>query len=189
MRAAHLPTLLLLLAAACGAPAPRAAPPPPEPPLPAVTLYGVRLSVFRGDRLAVAGRAAKATYDRDTADVGGSEVLLRMPSVGGVAAPGGGAGRAARVGGAEVRAPEVLGNLSSLQADALGGVLLRTSTGIVGRTERVHYDGPAHQVRSVTPSVVQAPNYALSGERFTFFVPEERFVFEGDVRATLEGAR
>src|SRR5713226_9362330 len=113
----------------------------PKPPTsdeslpPEVILSGARLRSFRGSELAATGRAAQVTYQRTTADLTASEVLLRFP-------PRQSGGPSPALGLVEVRAPAVVGNRLTQQADGRDGVWVRTGSGLVGRTrqERVAND-------------------------------------------------
>jgi hypothetical protein len=66
----------LLLAAACGSREPI-----PQPPVTSgVTLYGVDIHYFQGERLATVGRMSKLTYQRFNHDFLGEESDLKFPS-------------------------------------------------------------------------------------------------------------
>lgn len=172
---------LLALAAGCnlgGGAGQR--PPGDEPPPPEVTLYGVRMQHFRGEDLATSGRAAKLTYVRTTGELTAYESVFRFPNRGGQAK-----GRAAPQPGIDVRAPVVVGSLSTRQARAEGGVYMRGADGMIAQTERVFFDGVAMVARGDSPARVETPGYTMSADTFTLdFVPEI-FTFEGNVETAL----
>lgn len=178
-----MPRLLPLLAAlgvllACRAAPPASAAPPPAGTAevraapPEVTLFGVRMRMYRGSDLTMVGRAAKLEYQRQSADLRADESLLRFPSrATGARAPG------HAVAGLEVRAPRVEGNLYTRQAEAQGGVLLRTASGMVGETERAHFDGSGMKVHGPLPVEISGPGYRLTAGGFDFVFADERFTF------------
>ena len=180
----RLPLLLLLTAlmGACGAPRPAGVAPGAQEPeqVPDVTLYGVRLQSFEGEHLVAAGRAERATYQRTSGNVVASRLVLRLPS-----RPGG-APRATTQ-GMEVRAGQLEGQLQSREADASGGVVLRTSTGIVARTTRAQMDGVTRNIRGQQPVTVQGPNYRHRADAFQLALDREVFTFSGAVESTFEG--
>lgn len=157
--------------------------PPPEstaPPAPLVTLFGVRMQMYRGNELSLVGRAAKLAYHRQAAEMVADEALLRFPSRRtGARAPGN------AVAGLEVRAPQVVGNLYTRQADAQGGVVLRTASGMVGETERAHFDGATMKVQGSAPVWLQGPVYSLQAQGFDFTFEDESFVFLGETTTVL----
>ena len=175
------PLLPLLVAAlaACSPRAPDASGAEPEQ-VPDVTLYGVRLQSFEGEQLAAAGHAQRATYQRDTGNIVASQMVLRLPS-----RPG--APRASTH-GLEVRAMRLEGNLGSRQAVASGGVVLRTSTGLVGRTRSAHVDGAARNIRGRESVTLQGPSYRHRADSFQLALDTEVFTFEGAVESVFEGA-
>jgi lipopolysaccharide export system protein LptC len=179
-----LPLLLTALLGACGAPRPAGPVPVPgtdeQEQVPDVTLYGVRLQSFEGEHLVAAGRAERATYQRTSGNVVASRLVLRLPS-----RPGG-APRATTQ-GMEVRAGQLEGQLQSRQADASGGVVLRTSTGIVARTTRAQMDGATRNIRGQQPVTVQGPNYRHRADAFQLALEREVFTFSGAVESTFEG--
>lgn len=147
---------------------------------PQATLYGVRMEIFEGRELVAAGRAAKVTYHRSAADVIATEALLRLPSrERGVRGPGG------AVSGLEVRAPSIRGNLGTRRADASDDVVLRTSTGLVGRTSRVSYDGQVGRAWGDEPARLDGPGYFMRADRFSMDFAEGLFTFEGAVDSRL----
>ena len=170
---------LLLLAAACAC-TPRAPETPEAEQVPDVTLYGVRLQSFEGEKLAAAGRAERATYQRGTGNIVASQMVLRLPS-----RPG--APRASSH-GLEVRAQRLEGNLATRQADASGGVVLRTSTGVVGRSQSAHVDGATRNIRGKEPVTLQGPNYRHRADSFQLALDTEVFTFAGSVQSDFEGA-
>ena len=171
--------LPLLLAAACAC-TPRAPETSEAEQVPDVTLYGVRLQSFEGEKLAAGGRAGRATYQRTTGNIVASQMVLRLPS-----RPG--APRASSH-GLEVRAVRLEGNLASRQADASGGVVLRTSTGVVGRSQSAHVDGTTRNIRGHEPVTLQGPNYRHRADTFQLALDTEVFTFAGGVQSDFEGA-
>jgi lipopolysaccharide export system protein LptC len=144
---------------------------------PPVTLYGVHLQYYRGSQLYTSGRTAKLSYQRSTADFTGTEALLRFPP------------RSEQLSDVEVIAPELAGNMVSKQVDGTGGVVLRTGTGLVGKTPSAHFDGAAATARGTQHIDVVGPGYALSSDAFTFDFSRERFVFDGNVKSELGGKK
>lgn len=148
---------------------------------PEVTLHGVRMQHFRGEKLATSGRAAKLTYVRTTGELTAYESLFRFPNRGG--------GKPSRRGAPDpaidVRAPVVVGSLATKQARAEGGVYMRGADGMVAQTERVYLDGNAMVARGDTRARVETAGYTMSADGFTLeFVPEV-FTFEGNVETEL----
>jgi len=109
-----------------------------------------------------------------------NEALLRFPSRKSGPRAAGNA-----VAGLEVRAPEVVGNLYTRQAEARGGVLLRTASGMVGETDRATFDGAAMKVDGPVPVTVRGPGYALEAQGFNFVFEDESFNFVGETRTVL----
>jgi lipopolysaccharide export system protein LptC len=129
------------------------------------------------------GRAAKLAYQRQSADMTATEALLRFPSrKTGARSPGN------AVAGLEVRAPEVVGNLYSRQAEAHGGVVLRTASGMVGETERALFDGNAMKAVGPSPVSIRGPGYTLDAQGFNFVFDDETFTFEGETHTVLGDA-
>ena len=152
-----------------------------EAPPPEVTLYGVRMAHFKGDDLATSGRAAKLTYVRTTGELTAFESFFRFPNRRAKQPRR----RGAPEPGIDVRAPVVVGSLSTRQARVEGGVYMRGAEGMVAQTERVYFDGNAFVARGDTRCRVEGPGYALSADQFTLdFVPEV-FTFEGNVETEL----
>lgn len=152
-----------------------------EPTPPEVTLYGVRMQHFRGEKLATSGRAAKLTYLRTTGELTAYEAFFRFPNRGGDGASGHGAAER----GVDVRAPVVVGSLATKQARAEGGVYMRGADGMIAQTERVDLDGNAMVARGDTRARIESAGYTMSADRFTLdFIPEV-FTFEGNVETEL----
>src|SRR6516164_1194636 len=88
---------------------PHRAPMEATPP-PMATLSGIRLEYFQGHDLTAVARATELTYERTTGDLTASNVVLRIASrnVAGALRPA--------VGGMELSAPTVEGNLFRKQA-------------------------------------------------------------------------
>jgi lipopolysaccharide export system protein LptC len=151
-----------------------------EAPPPTFTLYGMKLTSFRGEDVVAAGRAAKLSYVRTTTDFNASEVLIRFPSRTSMGMQSG-----LVSGGMEVRAPTVLGNQSARQADGEGGVVMRSGDGVVAKTQRAHFDGVARVATGDTQVDADGPRYALTADRFKLSFATELFEFEGNVQTRL----
>jgi len=151
---------------------------------PEVILTGARLRSFRGNESVATGRAAQVTYQRASADLTASEVLLRFPPRQDV--PG---GPSPALGVVEVRAPMVVGNRITQQADGRDGVLVRTGSGLVGRTERAHFDGAAMIATGNDPVTVDGPRYRLNADAFSLMLNIEEFHFVRNVSSRLEEQR
>jgi lipopolysaccharide export system protein LptC len=151
---------------------------------PEVILTGARLRSFRGSESVATGRAAQVTYQRSSADLTASEVLLRFPPRQEV--PG---GPSPALGVVEVRAPVVVGNRLTKQADGRDGVLVRTGSGLVGRTERAHFDGVSMIATGNDPVTVDGPRYRLRADAFTLKLNIEEFEFMRNVSSQLQQQR
>ena len=171
--------LSLAAAGACSNP-----PLPDESLPPEVVLTGARLRSFRESESVATGRAAQVTYQRSSADLTASEVLLRFPPRQGV--PG---GPSPALGVVEVRAPMVVGNRITQQADGRDGVLVRTGSGLVGRTERAHFDGVSMIANGNDPVTVDGPRYRLNADAFSLKLNIEEFHFVRNVSSRLEKQR
>lgn len=166
---------LLVLLAACG---PRRAPAgTPEPP-PQVVLRGVQLQSFEGERLVLAGRAERVTYQRLEGAVTATHTLLRLP----------GQGAASAQQSTEIRAPVMEGSLASRQLTGSGGVVIRTADGVVARTPRATYDAPAQHARGRDGVAVRGPDYALRADSFDLSLADGTFTFEGSTHTVVGGA-
>lgn len=173
---------LLALLAACG---PRQDSAVATDESPQVVLRGVQLQSFQGDQLTLAGRAERLTYQRSEGAVTATNVLLRMPSRRDTPV----APSVAPRGGMEIRAPVMEGSLASRQLVASGGVVVRTSDGLVARTPRGTYDAAARTARGREGVVVQGQDYALRSDRFELSFPEGTFTFEGSAETVVGGAK
>jgi lipopolysaccharide export system protein LptC len=171
------------LIAACG-PRPDAAATNEEAPQ--VVLRGVQLQSFEGDQLTLAGKAERLTYQRSEGAVTATNALLRMPSRRDTPAA---APSFAPRGGLEIRAPVMEGSLASRQLVASGGVVIRTSDGMVARTPRGTFDAAAKTVRGREGVVIQGPDYAQRADRFELSFPEGTFTFEGSAETVVGGAK
>lgn len=168
-------TLLALLAwLGC---VPRRAPDEATPP-PMATLSGIRMEYFRGKDLAAVGRAAEVTYERTTGDLAGSQVLVRIWS-----RPEPGALRPA-VGGMELSAPTMTGNLLRKQAEGSGGVVIQTGAGIVARTARARIEGMRASGKDLVR--VDGPGYVLTADAFDASLEDGDFEFAGRVTTRFE---
>ncbi len=173
---------LLVLLAACG---PRQDANAASEEAPQVVLHGVQLQSFEGDRLTLAGRAERLTYQRSEGDVTATNALLRMPGRRDTQAPASAAPR----GGTEIRAPRMEGSLASRQLVASGGVVIRSSDGMVARTPRGTFDANARTVRGREGIVIQGPDYGQRADRFELSLPEGTFTFEGSTETVVGGAK
>ncbi len=160
----------------------------PKPPTsdeslpPEVILSGARLRSFRGSELAATGRAAQVTYQRTTADLTASEVLLRFP-------PRQSGGPSPALGVVEVRAPAVVGNRLTQQADGRDGVWVRTGSGLVGRTDRAHFDGVSMIATGNDPVTVDGPRYRVNADAFSLKLNAEEYSFMQKVSSRLGNER
>jgi lipopolysaccharide export system protein LptC len=150
-----------------------------------VVLRGVQLQSFEADRLVLAGRAERLTYQRSEGAVTATNALLRMPGRRDTpavpsAAPGG---------GMEIRAPLMEGSLASRQLVASGGVVVRSSDGMVARTPRGTFDANQRVVRGREGIVIQGQDYAQRADRFELSLPEGTFSFEGSTETVVGGAK
>jgi lipopolysaccharide export system protein LptC len=149
---------------------------------PEVILTGARLRSFRGNEVAATGRAAQVTYQRISADLTASEVLLRFP-------PRQGAGPSPALGVVEVRAPAVVGNRLTQQADGRDGVWVRTGSGMVGQTDRAHFDGVTMIATGNDPVTVDGPRYRVNASAFSLKLNAEEFSFMNKVSSRLGDER
>jgi lipopolysaccharide export system protein LptC len=172
---------LLLLLAACRPH--REAKGAPESP-PQVVLHGVQLQSFEGDQLVLSGRAERLTYQRAEGAVSATHVLLRLPNRLGPAH-----GSSSPRGSMEIRAPLMEGSLSSHQLTASGGVVIRTTEGLVARTPRATYDAPAHRVRGRDGVAARGPDAALIADSFDVSLVDGTFTFEGSTQTVVGGAQ
>jgi lipopolysaccharide export system protein LptC len=173
---------LLFLLAACG---PRRDAPGASEEPPQVVLHGVQLQSFEGDQLTLAGRAERLTYQRSEGAVTATNALLRMPGRRETQL----APTVAPKGGMEIRAPMMEGSLASRQLVASGGVVIRSSDGMVARTPRGTFDAAAKTARGREGVAVQGPDYALRADRFELSFPDGTFTFEGSAETVVGGAK
>jgi len=158
----------LLLVAACGTPPKDEGPAPPE-----VTLHAVRLRSYRGSSLTAVGSSETMSYERASADVvsgpGSLDVLSHQaPSLAGKLPP------ATRI---DTRAAR--GNLLTHGVDVWGGVVLKTPTGLEGKTESAHLDSPTMHAVGTSPVEVQGPGgYWLRAKAFDLHLREDLYEFE-----------
>lgn len=174
--------LCVMLLALCGALGcvPRRAPEEATPP-PMATLSGIRLEYFRGKELAAVGRAAEVTYERTTGDLTGVRVTVQISS-----REDPGSLRPA-VGGMELAAPTMRGNLWRKQAEGSGGVVIRTGAGIVAHTEKARIDGLLASGRNLVQ--VEGPGYVLTADSFDASLEAGNFEFQGRVDTRFERKR
>ena len=148
-------------------------------PPPMATLTGIHLELFQGQDLAAFGRAAEVTYERMTGDLTASQVVVRISSR---AEPG--ALRPA-VGGMELSAATVVGNLFHKRAEGSRGVVMRTGAGIVAYTERARIDGELMKAAGTDPVRVEGPSYTLTADSFQSNLVDAEFEFEGRVSSQV----
>jgi lipopolysaccharide export system protein LptC len=151
-----------------------------------VVLRGVQLQSFEGDQLTLAGRAERLTYQRSEGAVTATNVLLRMPSQRN-AEPS--LSPMTPRGGMEIRAPLMEGSLASRQMVASGGVVMRTSDGMVARTPRGTFDAAARTVKGREGVMIQGPDYAQRADRFELSLPDGTFSLEGSAETVVGGAK
>lgn len=149
-------------------------------PPPMATLSGIRMQYFQGAELTAAGSAAQVIYERSARDIVAADVILHFPSRKEQPSSPGPA-----VGGMEIKAPTVTGNLSRKQADGQGGVVLRTGSGMLARTDRAHFDGVAMKATGKDPVWVQGPGHWVTAGEFSAQIGEETFEFGGHVQTRL----
>lgn len=169
------PVALVALVALCACKPPPAPSGPSAPPQ--VTLIGARMSVFQGETLAASGRAAKLTYRRESGDVVANEALVQLPRATATAEQ-----RGKNAPGIELRAAEMTGNLGTRQSAASGGVQMKSADGTSGVTPSATFDGTVQKARGEEPiRLTGTTGWTLEASSFEFLLPEERFVFFGDV--------
>jgi hypothetical protein len=132
------------------------------------------MRVFRGGELTMAGRAARLSFNRSTREVTAEETLFQFH-------PG------SRP--AEVRAPELRGNLDARAADLSGGVRLRGADGLTGETPSAHFDGTTMVANGDRPVTLHGSDYAVQAGAFRLDFNAESFDFEGGVATDLKGPK
>ena len=166
---------ILLLCGIAGA-ACQVAPPQDENLRPEVILTGARLQSYKGSERVATGRAAQVTYQRESADLFASEVLLRFPS-----RKDEPRGPGPAMGAVEVRAPVVVGNRLTRQADGKNGVIVRTGNGMIGRTESAHFEGTTMIATGKEAVSVDGPKYTLKAVGFILHLNEANYQFLNQV--------
>ncbi len=157
------------LLAGCSEAIPRKGSTADEEIRPQVSMQGVRVLSWEGDQLVATGTMATLTYDRSSSNFEGADVVFRFSDLG-------------------LRAPRATGNLSSKQADGIGGVLLRSSSGLRATTDRAHLDGVGLVASGDTRIDATGPGFDVTAEGFRYDIATETLVFEGDVQSRLGGA-
>ncbi|HYV49379.1 MAG TPA: hypothetical protein VFA20_31185 [Myxococcaceae bacterium] len=147
---------------------------PPEPSRPQATLHGVRMRIYRGDEVAMVGRAARLTFNRSTREVTAEESLLQFHP---------------RSRPVEVRAPQLRGDLDARGADLSGGVRLRGPEGLTGETPAAHFDGPTMVATGAEKVTLRGPGYAVQAGAFRLDFNDEAFDFDGAVATDLQGPK
>ncbi len=150
-------------------------------PPPMATFTGIRMEYFRGQELAAVGGASGLTYERTTGDLTGSQVVVRISS-----RPDPGALRPA-VGGMDLTAPAMVGNLLRKHAEGSRGVVIRTGAGIVARTEKARIEGM--RASGKDPVQVDGPGYVLTADSFAASLDDGDFEFSGRVATRFERKR
>ena len=145
-----------------------------EPSRPQATLHGVRMRVFRGGELTLVGRAARLSFNRSTREVTAQETFLQFHPE---SRP------------AELRAPQLRGNLDARSADLSGGVRLRGPEGLTGETAGAHFDLPTMVATGSQKVTLRGPGYAVQAGAFQLVFNEETFDFQGDVATELKGPK
>lgn len=145
-----------------------------EPPRPQATLHGVRMRIYRGDEVAMLGRAARLTFNRSTREVTAEESFLQFHPL---SRP------------VELRAPQLRGNLDARGADLSGGVRLKGPEGLVGETPAAHFDGPTMVATGAEKISLRGPGYAVQAGGFRLDFNQEAFDFEGEVTTDLKGPK
>ncbi|MHB8879763.1 MAG: hypothetical protein ACYC8T_39245 [Myxococcaceae bacterium] len=179
----------LLTAAALGLLAgcrPAPAPQVEGPQQPQVTLHGVRLRYFKGENLVASGTATGLTYTSASTGFSAADVTVTLPgrSGGGVRAPGG-----SLAGDLHLSAPTARGTLGNRQVDGEGGVVLRTGSGLTGKTPRAHIDGAASTASGAEEVSIDGPNYRLTSRGFAIDFPTEHFTFQSAVDSRFRSPR
>jgi len=175
-RARACACLLALAAAGCKPDRPAEA--AVTPSRPQATLHGVRMRVFHGEELALVGRAVRLSFNRSTREVTAEEALLQFNP---------------RSRPAELRAPQLRGNLDRRGADLSGGVRLKGPSGLTGETAAAHFDIPTRIATGDQPVRLRGPGYTVQAGGFQLDFNEEAFDFQGavatELAAELKGTR
>jgi hypothetical protein len=145
-----------------------------DPREPLVSLYGVRIHHYRGDRVHAVGRAAKVAYDRVSADFNASELVMRFPRSDDPSAHG-----------TEVRATEASGNLAREEIEGRREVIFRNDQGIRGVTEHARYHGQSDTAEGTKAVRVTGPDFTIDSVGFDFDFGSERYSFTGGARSVL----
>ncbi len=155
---------------------PRRAPDEATPP-PMATLTGIRLEYFRGGDLAALGRAAEVTYERTTGELTSRQVTVQITSRD---EPG---SLRPAVGGMELSASWMVGNLFRKRAEGSRGVVIKTGAGIVAHTERARIDGEKMRASGTDPIRIEGPGYTVTANSFQSSLTEDAFEFVGGVKS------
>jgi LPS export ABC transporter protein LptC len=137
--------------------------------VPELVLDDLKFRVYRDARLAARGTADRASYRRDTSDLGAERIQVNLEQ-----------SRGDKV---RVTAPTGRGNARRREFFAWGGVRL-LQKGTTATTEEAHYSPADGLVRGDRPIMVRGPDYTLEGPGF-FLDPrtEELHVLEARVTA------
>lgn len=143
---------------------------------PNVTLQGVQLRTYRGDRLVARGQAERLVYDRVSSDFEARACRLELPS------------RSSRDGSRVdvlVTAPTARGNVQAETAQGEGGVTMEASSGVRASTPSARYDGVAKSAHGSETVWVRGPGYLVDAEGFTADLSTEQVTFERNVRSRV----
>jgi hypothetical protein len=164
---------LAALVAGCSVPSPADSAMPPE-----VTLHDVRLRNFHRSTLSAVGTVKRMTYERSTADVRSTDVVLDVFRLDPPPPPG------ARPPTTRLRAGQALGNLLTKAVDASDGVTVRTPSGLLGTTSQAFFETTLMRATGSVPVVVEGPDgfwlradgfdLDLRNEVYDFVHPETR---------------
>jgi hypothetical protein len=143
---------------------------------PEVTLYGVRMTYFRGDEISATGQAAELTFERHSSDFVSSDASMRFPDKDGK-------------GETRLWAPVVRGNLSARQADGSGGVSMRSSDGLQGHTPTAHLDGMTMVATGHEPVHLSRGGSQVDAQNFVFRFRDGAYDFGDGVTSVLEGKK
>ncbi len=153
------------LAAGCA----REAPQGTERVVPELVLEDLRFRVYRDARLAARGTAQRASYRRDTSDLGADQIQVNLEQ--------------SRNGRVTIDAPSGRGNARSRDFAARGGVRL-VQKGTTATTEEAHYSPADGFVRGGGPITVHGPSYTLTGPGFFLDPATEELHVVGGARVT-----
>ncbi len=135
---------------------------------PEIRFEELRFRVYRGERLAAHGTAARASYRRDTGDYTARTVDVLFAATGDRAE-------------AHLTAPRAAGNARTRDLLAAGGVRA-VQGGDVATTEEARYDPADGLVRGDRPIAVRGSGYAANGPAFVFDPRTSELAIQGGTR-------